>query len=284
MRVELIIVILLNLRFTFSMRKNEKICDQVLSNVLKHGQKEYYACFCGGLNTVCVTEVKTNATKKILRPENSSQRSPNHNIQVIYFMVKNLPKEIPDAIFQEFRHVQQFFADSCGINKIESGTFANAENLKAIDISDNYIHTLPNDTFLGANKLEELTLYHNSIEFLEPNAFKGLKKLTRLHMTRNLIQTLPQDIFKPLINLKKLSLNDNYIKSLPKDLLRFNHKLEYISLDRNLLRNVQDNRMFSHLRYLKFIDLAFNYCSKKTYFMDNTEIRDIENDLLACNI
>ncbi|XP_035220435.1 leucine-rich repeat-containing protein 4C-like [Stegodyphus dumicola] len=149
-------------------------------------------------------------------------------------------------------NLQKVFASRCGILSIANDAFYQLSNLVELDLSNNFITSIPaialrdtpllrrlllssnpiqrveNDTFILLSHLTTLELSNCQIEVVEPRAFDGLKSLQYLKLDGNKLRTLPPEMGEPFSSLYGLDLHQNpwhcdcHIRSVRKWMLRNN--------------------------------------------------------------
>jgi Leucine-rich repeat (LRR) protein len=164
---------------------------------------------------------------------------------------------------------------------------------------------LPPDIFKDLLTLKELALCWNSLKELDENLFVGLKDLKTLNLIGNHLKTLPEKLFEDLTSLDVLKLDNNPIESLSGNLfdklfnlnqLKFSYAL-FKTVPDGLLKNNENltdlklsgkitkmsNKMFSHLRKLKKLDLLDNFCISIEIDYHNSNIAFTEEILIPCS-
>ncbi|PIK53506.1 hypothetical protein BSL78_09600 [Apostichopus japonicus] len=128
------------------------------------------------------------------------------------------------------------------ISDIAEGAFDGLNLLRNLDISGNYLTSVPGWMF-AANftALEKIFLQENRIERIFPEAFAGLTSLRSLTLESNLIKELPSDVFPP--SLEYLQLGENPIKYLDVNVVSELTALRLFSVDS---RNFQCDCLLRH--------------------------------------
>eukprot|EP01028_Stygiella_incarcerata_P004622 TRINITY_DN20275_c0_g1_i1.p1 TRINITY_DN20275_c0_g1~~TRINITY_DN20275_c0_g1_i1.p1 ORF type:complete len:437 (+),score=109.90 TRINITY_DN20275_c0_g1_i1:226-1536(+) len=83
-------------------------------------------------------------------------------------------------------------ASSCGIQHLLDGTFISLRQMVRIDLSDNYIDSIPNE-FFDMRLLKTIDLKHNRLKIL-PDKFDVFHKLEKLALDGNPVEDLPLSI------------------------------------------------------------------------------------------
>lgn len=96
------------------------------------------------------------------------------------------------------------------LTTIPDELFANAENLKELDIKGNHFTHIPSGVRLLGATLSKLHIGFNFIEKITNNSFTGLTKLTHLFISDIIpLKEIEQDSFLPLISLQVLNCSRN---------------------------------------------------------------------------
>lgn len=116
--------------------------------------------------------------------------------------------------------------------------------LEFLDLSDNYISTIP--TLSNLKSLKHLDISENQID-LEPGKFFGIFRF--FNCSRN-----NKDIFHGLINLESLDISGCRIRQIDPEVFSNTPKLAHINLQYNSCK--LDKNTFCYLKHLKKIELT----------------------------
>jgi len=105
--------------------------------------------------------------------------------------------------------------------------------LKKLNLSKNLLTNITSDFLLNLKNLKTLLLHKNPIKTIHKNAFKELKNLRYLNISRCNLKSLPEDIFFNLENLKILDLSSNKIKELAPTIFLPLKNIEKIKIGKN---------------------------------------------------
>ncbi|XP_074140681.1 osteomodulin [Sminthopsis crassicaudata] len=168
--------------------------------------------------------------------------------------LKTIPK-IP-------KHIEQLYLQFNEIEAVTAHPFANASNLKEINLGHNKIksHQIEHGVFEKLsnllqlhldhndiedfpsplpNSLEKLLLGYNEISRVEANAMAGLMNLTMLDLCHNRLQDSSlRENFAHTSKLVQLNLGSNRLESMPQDLPS---SLMHLSLENNSISLIPDN-------------------------------------------
>jgi len=126
--------------------------------------------------------------------------------------------EVPQS-FKYLVLLEELYLNNNKLHEIPAVLFQTARQLKVLDLSTNYIATLP-DLFGNLRLLKTLLLSYNKISTV-PNSFSMLTNLELLDLSFNNLETLPKKFYS-LIQLNELYLSGNNFRSLSEDLKFFN--------------------------------------------------------------
>jgi Leucine-rich repeat (LRR) protein len=208
--------------------------------------------------------------------------------------------------FKNLGNLSHLYLGSNSVRKIDETTFSGLKKLEILDLSANRpLSSLHPKAFKGLAPLKQLIFYITMIKVFDENLFSDLINLETLDIRNNGIEHLPENIFENLISLKKLDLSYNPIKSLsgtwfknlinleevafygalfetiPDDILKNNGNLTAIVLGASITR--MSNKVFSHLKKLKNINLADNDCISVNIPDPNSNILLTEDILIPCS-
>ncbi|RVE49163.1 hypothetical protein evm_006170 [Chilo suppressalis] len=128
--------------------------------------------------------------------------------------------------------------------------------LQILNISNNYIVTIPDAIFDNFPQLLTLDLSHNFIDVLGVATFEGLKKLSTLIISHNRLSEIKESLFR-FSQLKILDLSNNrleHIKSRDFDKLQ---GLTHLNLSDNSIATIE-NTVFNSMGSLQFLQLSNN--------------------------
>ncbi|KAF2884303.1 hypothetical protein ILUMI_21865 [Ignelater luminosus] len=156
--------------------------------------------------------------------------------------------------FDKMEHV----ALSCEIDILKVNAFKNQEELKNLDLSENFISTIPNDFFANIPRLENLNLSHNTFQNPTLDTFYALNNLKVLDISFNSISSLGLGIFDEMMKLEELHLNNNKIPKIELGVFDLLHNLKIIDLSYNHLHEIVLG-LFDQSQKLADVYLSGNY-------------------------
>ncbi|XP_069702047.1 insulin-like growth factor-binding protein complex acid labile subunit isoform X2 [Periplaneta americana] len=126
-----------------------------------------------------------------------------------------------------------------------------------LDISNNFISTLPDNAFieLGVHLLQSIDLNNNELKDISPLSFHGLQHLRELSLQGNSIRYLSAINFTDNYNFKLLDISINELSSLPNVT---SETLEELYLHNNEITSVDFSILFSLFPSLIKLDLSMN--------------------------
>jgi len=189
----------------------------------------------------------------------------------ILILDNNLIKESPDYLNQTFTSDLQVF--SLRHNQINSlyefvPIFSQLKNLRVLDLSFNWITTLPQNAFLGTiigrlllanNKLKNIEI-DNEMNDFEDNCFGVKPTLKYFDLSHNYFSSVPIQVMS-CENLIELTLTNNLIQELAERSLTKFIRLLQLDLSNNPIKKI-DNKSFLHtlqnLNTLKFNNVSLS--------------------------
>lgn len=127
-----------------------------------------------------------------------------------------------------------------------------------MDLSYNYLVTIPQRTFAFQRKLQELHLNHNKIGQISNKTFIGLTSLTVLNLRGNLLAELEWETFSPMPKIEELNLGQNRISRIDANAFEGMVNLRVLYLDDNTLTTVPAETTFKAMPSLAELYLGTN--------------------------
>ncbi|XP_036593524.1 osteomodulin [Trichosurus vulpecula] len=186
-------------------------------------------------------------------------------------------------------HIQQLYLQFNEIEAVTAHPFANASNLREINLSHNRIksHKIEHGVFAKLphllqlhldhndledfpfplpNSLERLLLGNNEISRVEANAMEGLLNLTMLDLCHNqLHDSSLKEKLSHMSKLMQLNLCSNRLESMPPDLPS---SLMHLSLENNSISLIPDN-YFKKFPKLLALRISYNNLQEIPYDIFN---------------
>lgn len=148
------------------------------------------------------------------------------------------------------------------------------DNLLVLDLSRNFIDTLPPNLLTSLRRLQKLYLQENGLNSVADRALEGLSSLTTIRFSDNQLTSLPPELFSDSKDLKEIYLNNNTITVLAPGLFSDLTQLLVLDLSYNELTSDWINTStFSGLKRLVYLDFSHNRVSK----MEIALFRDLHN-------
>jgi Leucine-rich repeat (LRR) protein len=218
---------------------------------------------------------------------------------------QNKLKKLPPHIFKDLVALTVLYLGSNEIEKVEVNSFVGLEKLELFSLCFNKLEYLPPNFFGNFLLLKEIRLCGNSIKELDENLFGGLRNLMELNLIGNQFKILSEklfddltslrglfledspfeslsvNLFSKLINLKELGFRNAFFDTVPDKLFKNNVNLIKLKLGGKITK--MSNKMFSHLRKLKTLDLLDNHCISMEIKDHNSSIAFTEEILVSCS-
>lgn len=148
------------------------------------------------------------------------------------------------------------------------------DNLVVLDLSRNFIDTIPPNLLSGLRRLQKLYLQGNGLNSVADRALESLVSLTTIRFSDNQLTSLPPELFSDTKDLKEIYLNNNTITVLAPGLFSDLVQLLVLDLSYNELTSDWINTStFSGLKRLIYLDFSHNRVSK----MEIALFRDLNN-------
>ncbi|CAH2056993.1 unnamed protein product, partial [Iphiclides podalirius] len=128
--------------------------------------------------------------------------------------------------------------------------------LRALELADDALQTLPHAPFRHLQQLRRLGLWHNRFEQLPADALQGLGSLQELSFSSNRLATLPGTLLASTPQLRNLDLYDNELRFLPRSLFAGLAFLEQVRLNDNRGELTLEEGTFSGLTSLTELELS----------------------------
>ncbi|XP_035677591.1 uncharacterized protein LOC118416557 [Branchiostoma floridae] len=170
----------------------------------------------------------------------------------------NLISMIPNNVFHITPKITEIHLANNSLSNfaVPQQVFYNLDDLTTLDLSGNYLNTVPSE--LPGN-LRYLFLQQNYITDVKAD-MSHMGKLQWLVLGNNRLTSryFPHQIFSHLGELKHLDLSHNYLEEVPPNLPR---SLEFLYLNNNGIETIQEDT-FMGLPFLKALDLSNNYLAE----------------------
>ena len=136
--------------------------------------------------------------------------------------------------------------------------FHGLRNVTFIDLSNNYLFTLPSGLFQTLSSLAYLNLGHCKISVIEPNVFHGVDALEILYLDHNLLSTVHFLFPVNMMHLLILTLDSNLLDWLDKGLFSNVPNISFLNISENRLTVLNQSTFIPIQSALKVIDLSGN--------------------------
>lgn len=163
-------------------------------------------------------------SEEIISKTTATVTSEETNTTLVNDSIKATPK--PDSRYAEnFSGVPKHCSDlrdpehinfsNHQLNNLSVGIFDSCLKAIKINLSYNYLSTLPENIFILNTYLEKLDVSHNTLVSVNPNWFQGCaNRLRRLDLSNNRLKHFPIERFPKMTHLKKVLLDHNRLIDL----------------------------------------------------------------------
>jgi Leucine rich repeat len=164
---------------------------------------------------------------------------------------------IQDAVVQMFWESEKIIAVGLNFTTIFEEDAANQTwpNLKVVCMSSNRVERLQSNSFLQAQNVSLIDLSENQIADIDMHAFADLGDLKILYLNQNQIENL--DFLVVLSSVEVLDLSENLITNVSEGTFMTNQELDVLKLQSNRILMV-DLKAFQPLKQISSLDLSFN--------------------------
>ena len=171
---------------------------------------------------------------------------------------------------------------SCGIRYISPSILLNMKNLMVLDLSWNYLASLPSHLFISQSRLKILGLSNNrELLTIQTDAFHGLTNIRHLSINHLNIERVLQSAFASL-KLISLDLSDTYIKRL-EDNAFATLTAENIFLN-NTKISIFSTALFKGVENVNLLVTdSVKFCCIKPYFLEDDQCYPRENEISSCD-
>ncbi|XP_002124335.2 uncharacterized protein LOC100179197 [Ciona intestinalis] len=182
--------------------------------------------------------------------------------------------EIADGSFADAKDVKVLNLVGNAIQQLKPLTMTGLTSLKNLFLGSNDIGIIYPGSFVELRSLDWLDLSRNRISEFSYTTFMGLSMLKSLNLEYNNISAIQTAGFGALLRLENLYLEGNRISSIDGGSLAGMYSLQFLSLKRNDLSRIDDGT-FAGNPQLTQLDLSYNRITeiKSSTFVGLTSLR-----------
>lgn len=186
----------------------------------------------------------------------ASLKGPN---QPKIFNVKQSDVSKTDRIniFDISTEIESIILANCSIQQIESLSIHLDNQIKWIDLENNFITELTEKSFEKLSHLRIANLLHNSIKTIAPKSFAKLNRLVFLGLSWNQLESLSKAMFEGASNAMIATFHGNKIKTIEADTFSAMKNLKKLILSYNEISTLDPNT-FNGLNNLEYLELSYN--------------------------
>lgn len=195
----------------------------------------------------------------------------------------SIPFIIPQ-LFTTFPNLATLGISDGGILRIQTNAFANAGNLRSLNVIDNAdLQEIQANAFAGAPRLVMLEILMCQLRTIHATAFNGLSELQSLNLEGNQIQQIPVDVFRPLTALNIIDLSSNSLEVIDGRLFNANTNLVAIVFYRNSISAIGKS-ILDNLPNIRSFNMVGNICANATWTIGvaGTTIETVREGLNSC--
>ncbi|XP_062592269.1 toll-like receptor 4 [Saccostrea cucullata] len=167
------------------------------------------------------------------------------NLKSIFFNQSGLHYRIKSFNFSRNKVENLYLQDNILYSWM--GPISGVNNLKIVNLSNNFCAKVYESFFQNGDSLQKLYLSNNLLRFslssdTDGKIFRNLKSLSVLDLKANKISHLPSAVFKSLESLKYLDLSSNLLTGIDFD-IRYLRSLRVLDLSLNQIQYLSDSDM-----------------------------------------
>jgi Leucine-rich repeat (LRR) protein len=198
------------------------------------------------------------------------------------YLGNNLVRKIDETTFVGLKKLEYLdLQENKLLSSVHPKAFKGLVPLKQLKLHTNWIQDFDENLFSNLINLEILDLRKTEIDYLPEKLFQNLSSLRQLYLQFNRIKSLNGNLFKNLINLEEVGFYAALFKTVPDNIFKHNGNLTSIILRASITR--MSNKVFSHLKKLRNINLADNDCISVEISNHNSSIFLTEDILTPCS-
>ena len=169
-------------------------------------------------------------------------------------------KKVWADFFEGCNTLSVLIMKECNIETIDVAAFHSLNNLETIDVSHNYLASIPPNLFTQNPRLKEVSLSHNPLTMLQYDSpILVSSSLLHLHMGNCMISELSNTSLSKLPNLQSLDLSYNTLKVLSTDTL--------LPLERLININLGGNNWICNSDFKRLVCLAYNISNSQPHIL-----------------
>ena len=154
------------------------------------------------------------------------------------------------------------------MSHIVASSFRRPKHLEVLDLSNNFIESMPSAIFRHLRQLKWLDLARNKIPELVTKVFFGLKLLAYLDIGRNPILSLAAHIFEDTPGSQALKCSACSLHEISVNLLHQLPEVTHLGFSNNKIRSVPKIFIFKKLQSLNLSGNLLNLVSLRFVFSD----------------
>ena len=245
-------------------------CLHVLLHVVSFSCPEN--CSCNGFSVDCSISSDGHMENKIILPLSPRSLDIRGNLKTLGHL------SFSDRYVQFLVYLNM---SAIGLRTLTTETFLSMKNLISIDLSMNYISSIPPRCFASQSHLKNFRLVRN-LEMLtiSSDAFGGLQSVEHLTIANSNLQLISKGAFS-LHKLKFLDLSENTIYDIESNAFE-TLVAENIFLNDTDIDHFTDS-LFKGIEKLDFLVTSdFKFCCLRPYFLPEEQCLPAKNEFSSC--
>ncbi|XP_043932878.1 fibromodulin [Protopterus annectens] len=164
-------------------------------------------------------------------------------------------EQIDSKVFSKLKNLERLYLHHNKLTKIPT---ALPRSLKELQLSSNYLSSIPADGLEGLDNLTALYLNDNQLKDVG-GALRGLSSLALLDLSNNKLKKLPENLPN---SLNQLYLESNHVNTIPDEYFSKFLRLRYVRLSKNDLTDAGIPSNTFNSSSLIELDLSYNKLQK----------------------
>lgn len=180
-----------------------------------------------------------------------------HQPRIFSVKQSNVSKTDRTNIFDISTGIEAIILANCSIQHVESLRIPLDNQIRWLDLENNFITELTEKSFEKLSHLRIVNLLHNSIKSIAPNAFAKLNRLVFLGLSWNQLESLSKAMLEGASNAMIATFHGNKIKTIEADTFSAMKNLKKLILSYNEI-SALDPKTFNGLNNLEYLELSYN--------------------------
>nr|UTM63734.1 P-TLR [Cyclina sinensis] len=181
------------------------------------------------------------------------------NLRILSLSENNI-SELPDALLENSKDIQEIRLSDNKLRRIPSGVFGYSNRLLQLELQENLLEDSIWLELTDVKNLMYLDISSNLLTFLNQTTLSALPALVHLNLADNRISSVPEQTFENQQSMASLNLAGNMIGTLEKGALHGLLSLSWLELQNNKIYRI-DKNIFDSVIQLVHLNMSYNFLS-----------------------